>query len=272
MYDYANDEMNNDSLIACNRTNGCWTDNMSAPHYHEFYEFYFQETGTREVFLNGTANIVSPGKIVICEPYQFHRSYSTSTTHSSYTRMLVYFKAEALSETLLKIFQDISGVYDFDNKITAKLSKILQQMMPENCTYGELNVPYRHAMLEVLLITFLNYKPQKQKTILNNQMSVIMNYINEHYSDKLSIDFLSRKFYVSSSLLCHEFKKYTDQSLIQYVNYTRILHAEKALISSSKTITDISYESGFDNISTFNRVFRSIANTTPSEFRKRHCL
>lgn len=272
MYDYARDEMNNGALIACNRTQGSWTDNMSSPHYHEFYELYFQESGTRDVFFNGTANTVTPGTLVICEPYLLHRSYSISKTHSDYTRMLVYFKPEAVDESIRNQLQDISGVYEFDHKTTAKFATQLLQMMPEHCIYNHLNDIYRRAMLEVLLITFFHQKPQRQDTILDNQMSDIMNYIREHFAEKLTIDFISKKFFISQSYLCHEFKKYTDQSLLQYVNCTRILYAQKALLTSEKPITEIAYESGFDNASTFNRVFRNITSLTPSEFRKSHKL
>ena len=65
------------------------------------------------------------------------------------------------------------------------------------------------------------------------------------------------------------FKKAFGLTTNEYIIQERILHAQRKLISTDKSITDILYESGFNSISRFNTAFRKINNCTPKEFRKK---
>ena len=65
------------------------------------------------------------------------------------------------------------------------------------------------------------------------------------------------------------FKKAFGFTINEYIIQERILHAQRKLISTDKSITDILYESGFNSISRFNTAFRKINNCTPKEFRNK---
>ena len=66
------------------------------------------------------------------------------------------------------------------------------------------------------------------------------------------------------------FKKAFGITINEYMIQERISHAQRKLISTNKSITDILYDSGFNSISRFNAAFRKINKCTPREFRKKH--
>ena len=77
-------------------------------------------------------------------------------------------------------------------------------------------------------------------------------------------------FYLSPSYLCREFKKQTNSTIVQYINVTRVMNAQRQLMETDKNITQISAETGFSNLTHFNRVFKSVTGATPSGYRKTH--
>ena len=81
----------------------------------------------------------------------------------------------------------------------------------------------------------------------------ILNYLNEHLTESISIDDLSSRFYLSRYYLMHTFKEQTGYSIGSYLS-TKRLSLAKELILSGKPITDVCYECGFKNYSTFSRI------------------
>ena len=72
---------------------------------------------------------------------------------------------------------------------------------------------------------------------------------------------------MSETAFSHFFKKQTQRSFTEYLIDVRIGYAAKLIIDSEKNINEICYESGFNNISNFNRTFKNKRGITPSEFR-----
>ena len=84
----------------------------------------------------------------------------------------------------------------------------------------------------------------------------------------LSLEVLSKLFFISKYHLSREFKKRTSKTVVQYINKTSIMHAERKIMETKKSLTEISHETGFSSLTHFNRVFKSETNLTPSEYRK----
>ena len=79
---------------------------------------------------------------------------------------------------------------------------------------------------------------------------------------------LAEQFYLSPYYLCREFKKYTNSTIVQYINSLRVGHAQRLFVETDKSVTEISKIVGFSNVTHFNRVYRlsliHISPTTPS--------
>lgn len=82
------------------------------------------------------------------------------------------------------------------------------------------------------------------------------------------MEILSEKFFISKYHLSREFKKRTEKTIVQYINKTRIMHAQRKIMETKKSLTEISHETGFSSLTHFNRIFKAETNLTPSEYRK----
>ena len=94
-------------------------------------------------------------------------------------------------------------------------------------------------------------------------------YIEDHYSEKITLEMLADKVNISVYYLSHIFKQYTNQTPIEYLNQYRLSTAANLLKTTDNSIMDISFECGYNNVSYFNRAFKTKYNLTPKEYRRR---
>lgn len=102
----------------------------------------------------------------------------------------------------------------------------------------------------------------------SERMNVIFDQILKHFKEEISIEKLAQMTNFSKAAFCRYFKARTQKTFIEYLSEVRINHACKLLRESEMSILEICYESGFNNLSNFNRQFRKQMNTNPKEFRK----
>ena len=96
----------------------------------------------------------------------------------------------------------------------------------------------------------------------------IMKYIDENFTQNLTLDSIAQEFRCSSSYVSHAFKETVKMSPIQYMISRRIGLAQNLLISSDMTATQIASHVGYDNSNYFSAVFTKAIGVTPIEYRK----
>lgn len=104
----------------------------------------------------------------------------------------------------------------------------------------------------------------------NEKIRQLIDYINNHYSDNLTIDFLSQFIGYSKTHFMTVFKQHTGTSCTEFVIQVRLSKACELLIHSTRPILEIANEIGFNNLSNFNRQFKRYYNLTPSQYRKKY--
>jgi AraC-like DNA-binding protein len=101
-----------------------------------------------------------------------------------------------------------------------------------------------------------------------DKLDKIIQYIHQHYTEKLSAEEVANLVHMSTNHFHRFFKQRTEQTFTELVNQLRIGKACSLLINSEKPITTISDMCGFNNISNFNRRFLQLKTMKPSEFRR----
>lgn len=96
----------------------------------------------------------------------------------------------------------------------------------------------------------------------------LLNYIDIHFSEKLTLKDLASKFYLNPNYCCALFVKYTQQTFSQYLNHLRIEAAEKLLLETEYSLDKIAGFVGFTDYFYFSKVFKRISGCTPKEFRR----
>ena len=93
----------------------------------------------------------------------------------------------------------------------------------------------------------------------------IMNYMEEHLVETISLDSLARIFSISKYYLCHTFKEETGTTIFNYLLLLRISRA-KALLCDGKNVTETCNLSGFTNYSNFITTFKKSTGYTPKKY------
>lgn len=94
--------------------------------------------------------------------------------------------------------------------------------------------------------------------------------VNERFDENISAQTAADMLSMSVSAFGHFFKKKTGMTFSRYLTEKRIAHACKKLTETENTVAEICFESGFENLSWFNRSFLKIKAMTPREYRKRY--
>lgn len=97
----------------------------------------------------------------------------------------------------------------------------------------------------------------------------IVSYMEEHFSEPVSLQELADQVSCNSQYLCRSFREIAGMSPIQYLISYRLDRACELLVRTALPVTDIALECGFDNISYFIRKFKSVKGCTPKEYRDR---
>ncbi|MZQ85550.1 helix-turn-helix domain-containing protein [Paenibacillus sp. 5J-6] len=128
------------------------------------------------------------------------------------------------------------------------------------------------AELEQLLlewVTLASEAVREKKEEKYPITSFVMDYIQEHLSEEIYLDVLADKLKMSSGYLSSYFKAKTGKNIVDYINETRIAKASDLLADSRIKIHDAAKAVGYQNITSFNRMFKKYTGVTPSEYRKR---
>ena len=95
-------------------------------------------------------------------------------------------------------------------------------------------------------------------------------YINAHSTEPLQQSEVAAMLQMSSSRFSQFFRRSTGRTFVQYVNALRVALACRLLIDTDLSITEVCFQSGFFNISNFNRRFKEVKSMSPNQFRKSH--
>ena len=106
-----------------------------------------------------------------------------------------------------------------------------------------------------------------ERTVYSELISEILDYINNNYSEDLSLEFLSRKFYISPYYLSRKFKSEVGVPINQYILSLRLGEAERMLAFEKDPIKIIAEKCGYSNLQYFYSTFRKQTGMTPVEMR-----
>lgn len=124
-----------------------------------------------------------------------------------------------------------------------------------------LNEYYVKALLTVACIM------REQDRAPAFSVTSVVQYIRNHYSEKITLDTLAENEHVSKSYLCRQFKQQHECTISYYINQVRIEQAHHLLIETNMNIEEIAYAVGFDSAKYFSQVFKKYSGQSASQFR-----
>jgi YesN/AraC family two-component response regulator len=111
---------------------------------------------------------------------------------------------------------------------------------------------------------------EKNEQIENDISKRVLEYCSEHFTEKITVRSVSEALFISQSYVSKVFSKKLCYSFREYINLLRIDKAKHLLETTDEKILDIMLDVGFDNQSSFNRVFLDLVGVSPKEYKKLH--
>ncbi len=102
------------------------------------------------------------------------------------------------------------------------------------------------------------------------RINKVMNFLMENYKKEVRLKEIAALVSLNISSFCRYFRSRTHKTCTQFINEIRIAHACKLLLNRSMTVTEICYETGYNNISHFNRQFKLITGLTAREYSRKY--
>ncbi|RYZ41640.1 MAG: AraC family transcriptional regulator, partial [Sphingobacteriales bacterium] len=162
------------------------------------------------------------------------------------------------------------GQYHFLNnkELASSISKLISISMEEGVAKDAL----ADLSLKILLMRIIqtqNLATVQSATLPDHAtFKPAIAYISNHLSGKISIDKLASESYMSRSVFFQAFKKHMGISPLEYVQQERIKLAKLLLADKSISVTDACYQSGFNNLNYFIKLFKRMEGVTPNVYRK----
>lgn len=251
-------------------------------HYHDFYKILLFISGDADYFIEGITYRLEPYDIVLIGAGEVHRPIIRSA--APYERVILYVSAEFLTfyaaegSPLDTCFQkrpekaEYRPVLRTSSSSVHGLFKLCERL--ENSLSGKEYAAelYTRCLLVQFLIelnrSFLTDSFRYIETgTSNRKITEILHYINEHLESDLSIEALSKQFFISRRYLMHIFKQETGYSIGKYINAKRLFSARDK-IQHGMSLTEACYSSGFQHYSTFTRSYYRMFQTTPGTLKK----
>ena len=161
------------------------------------------------------------------------------------------------------VFEKPIRIHERNSALKNSFELVYQEAKRE-CPKKEL---LEYAM-KILLVTIL--REQEEARVGEQPLDRILEYIQNHYNRRITLEELAALEHISTSYLSRKFKQRTGQSVIFYINLLRIEKAKQLLMASGRDIGEIAYEVGFESPKYFHRVFKGVTGESPANFRKRY--
>ena len=180
------------------------------------------------------------------------------------------FRENALIEDGQPAVFDTGNYYESMKFLMETTYNSVRDDMPYAAEHGH------YYMMSILLRAYEIVNTPNVKTLSKKEQEErilglrIKEYIDKHFMEELTLDCISGSLNISSYYMSHVFKNMTGYSPIRYITKRRIGEAQSLLISTTKSITDIALEVGYDSPGYFDRVFAKEIGVTPKKFRKEY--
>lgn len=252
--------------------------NMDFQHFHRFFEIHLLLNREADHIIEGNFYQLKPFDLTLLPPSRLHKSQYPDGP--AVKRLIIDFHlpTEAnslLSESLsqvLSVFYSPVPIYRFERPIQEQLAAHLNAMFRLLKSSSDTRLLQLHCeFLQFLTCIYQNRGQniynQVTEESLTSKIYAITSYIHTHYSEDLSLESLSRQFYISTYYLSHQFKEITGFTITNYIQMTRIRNAQQMLLSGDSKITEIATACGFNSFSQFNRVFHKLCGVSPSQMK-----
>lgn len=258
-------------------------------HSHDYVQMWYVKNGHYRHHLNGVDFKLTRGNLFIVPPYMAHFVDTTGCREAElvacefsgdFMRIAAQDDAEHLFdivylEPILIHCKTLEPSLYFHGSAAEELESLLSELEHE---YNERDRFYstmiRANVLRLLALIARQYGEQRDFTRdemfarYRNAVNRALQYIDAHFTEKIYLEDVCRIALMSPSAFSAIFKNITGSTFTEYLLYRRVSKARDLLSETTRPVTDISLDCGFNDPTYFHRVFKKITGISPGQYRK----
>lgn len=253
-------------------------------HWHEDIEWVYIRSGQMNYYMNGKRVLLNTGEALMVNSRQMHYGYSENGQDCDFIRILCHPKifitnsvlyqsyiAPVLSNPSLE-YLHLKPEFPEDAEALQLLPEILRIKKEHPAAY-EIEAA---ALLSLLWCRLLRShpmmpneaaaKPKEPDLLVQRDM---VSYIYSHYSESINLDEIATAGKVCRNKCCQIFRRYLNQSPIDFLNHYRLEVSCHLLNNTKLSIAEICTACGFNHQSYYSKIFLRTYSCSPRDFRKR---
>ena len=242
-------------------------------HWHQEIELIYIRSGSARFCINEHNFTARAGDLVLIDTGDFH--YSDSSEMKNELDFLIFdtsvvsslYRHSNFSHPL--VTAGMLKEWKLDGELS-QLFDIAHQELQEQPPY------YQEVVTAVLRAFWYRLRRHIPRDTMDTSMSrrshmlgdmqQLLAYIDAHYGEDITLSFAASQMNFSESYFSRVFKRLMGINFVTYLNMVRVENAAALLKTADRRVLDVALSCGFNNIRTFNRVFKEITGYTPSQF------
>lgn len=247
-------------------------------HSHDFYEMLYCRSSDRVEYLVGTERYrLQPGDIVIVSPGVSHRPMLPEDMSVAYKRDIIWYSRE-LVQSICQMLPNARQAWPQRDGVLLRTWGTKWEFLSELFRYGVKEAARGKAEFEGVVLgntimILAHISRALQEGVDNMQaekpelLDRVMAYIEDHLSEKITLEETASAFYVSVSTITQLFRQRMGTSFYRLVTQRRLI-AAKTRIGQGENLEDVSRAVGFQDYSSFYRAFKKEYGISPRQFTK----
>ncbi len=255
-------------------------------HWHKEIELTILLQGEMQYQVNDTVYHLTAGEGIFCNSNSLHTAspyhdsdciYISTTFHP---RFLYGYEGSVLQSKYLDVITKHPGIHglafspsvDWQREILDELTQIWELSQHPSSAY-EMELQWRLTHIWMLLWSHLSHEVTQTDSAASRHTARLKNilmYIQEHYTEKITLADIAATANICQSECCRFFKKHMNESLFDYLLSYRIEKSLPLLTDEQLSITEVSSRCGFSSASYYTKVFRERMGCTPTAYQAGH--
>lgn len=248
-------------------------------HFHPEYEIVYISNGRGKRHIGEHVSFYEHGDLIFLGPNMPHFGFSEEL-YDEHVEIVVQMREDFLGAEFLSkpemaairnLFERSHQGVTFHGETKHRIGERLVQM-----------VEYNGFLRLIHLLTILqDLAHSNEYSLLNaggfavevgaqdhERMRAIYEFVGAHFQRPIPLEEIAAEISMTVPAFCRYFKKLTNKTFTHFVNEFRIAYACRMLSDEHLSISAVSYESGFNNLSHFNKLFRQVTGFSPRDYRK----
>ncbi len=251
-------------------------------HWHNEIELIIIKKGTGTIQVDSTSYIVYPNDIILVRPGQLHSIIQKNSLTMEYENIIFHpnllingnsdSRFTQYFSPFLNMEYDLACHYTESHPLHQNLWSCIQNI--DSCSslkpaFYELSIQSNLFQFFFHLFSHQDYLAPLGENLALTKIKAILTYIELHYMEPITTEDAAKYMALSASHFMKLFKQNMNTTFITYLNTYRLSVASRLLITTNLSILEVAEQSGFGNLSYFNRQFKAYYYMTPSTYRKR---